>query len=232
MALRALSFTPAPISVRSRSIIGVSARLYRHPVKRIAPSLLQRRFASEEVQTQSEPEADGATQAQHEENSIATSSQEPEAQELGEPTNEAVEESSALGEPSLGVGEPEQVEPSEPAEPTESGNRSHQSEPAISEQITEFVNSAKEKAGEYGQAATEAASGVASGGAHSAGLGQQQESRSPSRSSGNSAPPSNIVYIGNLFFDATDEDLRREFSKAGEVVSATVKKDARGLSRG
>ena len=214
--------------MRSRSIIGVSARLYRHPVNRIAPSLLQRRFASEEVQTQSEPEADGATQAQHEESSIATSSQEPEAQELGEPINEAVEESSALGEPSLGVGEPEQVEPSEPAEPTESGNRSHQSEPAISEQITEFVNSVKEKAREYGQA-TEAASGVASGGAHSAGLGQQQEPRSPS---GNSAPPSNIVYIGNLFFDATDEDLRREFSKAGEVVNATVKKDARGLSRG
>ena len=41
------------------------------------------------------------------------------------------------------------------------------------------------------------------------------------------------LYIGNLNFDTTDEELERAFSEFGEVVSAVVVKDrVSGRSRG
>ncbi len=35
----------------------------------------------------------------------------------------------------------------------------------------------------------------------------------------------NKLYVGNLSFDTTDEDLKQSFSEHGEVVSAVVVKD-------
>lgn len=40
------------------------------------------------------------------------------------------------------------------------------------------------------------------------------------------------VYVGNLFFDVKEHDLRTEFSKAGNVINAKVIHDHRGLSKG
>ncbi len=41
------------------------------------------------------------------------------------------------------------------------------------------------------------------------------------------------LFVGNLSFQTTDEDLKAEFSKAGSVTSATVIKDKySGKSRG
>ena len=40
------------------------------------------------------------------------------------------------------------------------------------------------------------------------------------------------IYVGNLFFDVRSEDLKKEFSRAGEVRDAKVVQDARGLSKG
>ena len=40
------------------------------------------------------------------------------------------------------------------------------------------------------------------------------------------------LYIGNIFFDVTEDDLRREFAKHGNVTSVKVVYDARGLSKG
>ena len=41
------------------------------------------------------------------------------------------------------------------------------------------------------------------------------------------------LYIGNLSFDMSDEDLNEAFSEFGEIVSATVVKDrVSGRSRG
>lgn len=41
------------------------------------------------------------------------------------------------------------------------------------------------------------------------------------------------LYVGNLAFDVTDEDLKAAFAGCGEVASATVVKDAdSGRSRG
>jgi nucleolin len=43
--------------------------------------------------------------------------------------------------------------------------------------------------------------------------------------------PTNL-YVGNLFFDVSEDDLRREFSKYGEIKSLKIVYDGRGLSKG
>ena len=40
------------------------------------------------------------------------------------------------------------------------------------------------------------------------------------------------LYIGNLFFDVTEEDLKKEFEKFGPILRAKVITDNRGLSKG
>ncbi|WEW58430.1 hypothetical protein PRK78_003898 [Emydomyces testavorans] len=44
--------------------------------------------------------------------------------------------------------------------------------------------------------------------------------------------PKSSIYVGNLFFDVTAEDLKNEFSKCGTVEVARVIYDPRGISRG
>lgn len=44
--------------------------------------------------------------------------------------------------------------------------------------------------------------------------------------------PKTTLYIGNLFFDVTAEDLRKQFEKFGAVENALIVHDARGLSKG
>ena len=46
------------------------------------------------------------------------------------------------------------------------------------------------------------------------------------------ATPSPTVYVGNLFFDVREDDLRREFESCGTIESAKVVMDSRGLSKG
>lgn len=45
-------------------------------------------------------------------------------------------------------------------------------------------------------------------------------------------PPSNGVYVGNIVFDISSEELKEYFGKAGEVLHHDIARDARGLSRG
>ena len=65
------------------------------------------------------------------------------------------------------------------------------------------------------------ASGLTSGNARGFG---QQASQVPKEG--------HQLYIGNLFFDVTEEDLRREFGKHGNVEQAKIVYDNRGLSKG
>ena len=55
--------------------------------------------------------------------------------------------------------------------------------------------------------------------------------RSPYREPVQLSPCPNI-YIGNLLFDVTAADLEREFAEFGNIKSAVVASDARGLSKG
>ncbi|QSZ32899.1 hypothetical protein DSL72_002480 [Monilinia vaccinii-corymbosi] len=45
-------------------------------------------------------------------------------------------------------------------------------------------------------------------------------------------PPNNGIYIGNLLFDITEDDLRKEFEHFGGISDVRVARDARGLSKG
>jgi hypothetical protein len=55
--------------------------------------------------------------------------------------------------------------------------------------------------------------------------------RSPYREPVQLSPAPNI-YIGNLLFDVTAADLEREFAAYGNIKSAVIASDARGLSKG
>jgi RNA recognition motif-containing protein len=45
-------------------------------------------------------------------------------------------------------------------------------------------------------------------------------------------PPNNAIYVGNLLFDIRSQDLEATFSKYGQLKSAQISYDSRGLSRG
>ena len=44
--------------------------------------------------------------------------------------------------------------------------------------------------------------------------------------------PTNGIYIGNLLFDVTAQDITREFEQFGTIKSSVIATDARGLSKG
>lgn len=46
------------------------------------------------------------------------------------------------------------------------------------------------------------------------------------------APPGKMLYIGNLFWEVTQEQLERVFSRFGEIASVRLIYDNRGMSRG
>jgi RNA recognition motif-containing protein len=45
-------------------------------------------------------------------------------------------------------------------------------------------------------------------------------------------PPNETVYVGNLFYDITAEDLRKHMEKYGIVLNTMIAHDNRGLSKG
>jgi nucleolin len=54
----------------------------------------------------------------------------------------------------------------------------------------------------------------------------------PRRSRENDTPPHKTLYIGNLYYEVTGEQLKKVFSRFGEVESVKIVYDNRGLSRG
>lgn len=46
------------------------------------------------------------------------------------------------------------------------------------------------------------------------------------------APPNNVVYVGNLYYEVTADQIKRVFSRFGEVENVKIVLDNRGLSRG
>ena len=186
VAFRALS-PPTSLSTKPRSITTLTplaSRLKRQSL--VTP--FQKRFASEEV-TQSEPEADGATEAQHGENSIAESST---------PKSADHEHSSVASAVS-----------------------------SIRDSVSKKASSAADSITSSARSAQDTISGAA--GAVS---GFEGSSSSSPFSRREASEPSNNLYIGNLFFDVTEDMLGRELEKAGTVISAKIIMDGRGLSKG
>lgn len=54
----------------------------------------------------------------------------------------------------------------------------------------------------------------------------------PSRPREDAAPPNKQLYIGNLYYEVTADQLKKVFSRFGTVASVKVVYDNRGLSRG
>ena len=194
-ALRVLSSSPSvSISIPSRKARSITRLAYPISVKqnqKSALDFLQRRnYADEAAATQSEPVADGATETQHGENSIAASA-----------------------DPDADANAPM------PAENVEEGEAASSTESAT-ERATASVKSAA-------QTASETVTGAAQSVAEVAGMGSQV-----SDPDGDAPKRSNVVYVGNLFFDVKEEDLQNEFARAGRVVSTKIVLDARGLSKG
>lgn len=206
--------SPSPsISFKARSITSLTYNAYRTDGSRIfLPSStlpIQRRFASDETATQSKPEADGATEAQHGDNSIAAST-----------------------DPETAANDPLQAEPSATQSNIDSATESRK------ETAESAADSAKESAASTTQSISNAASSAAetvTDAAQSLGaaagfgsIGRDRERNAPTQDS----EPSKTVYVGNLFFDVRAADLKSEFERAGPVVDAKIIMDNRGLSKG
>lgn len=145
--------------------------------------------------TQSEPEADGATEAQHGDNSIAASAD---------------------------------ANSSSPAEQAEEHTAASNVDSAT-ERATEQASSAADSVKSAAQTAGEAVTGAAQSLSAAAGLGSQIPGAGRDTLGGET---SKTVYVGNLFFDVRNEDLKKEFERAGPVIDARIIMDQRGLSKG
>ena len=190
-----LSSSPSvSISVPSRKARSITRLAYPISVKQHKITTLdfvqRRNYADEAATTQSEPVADGATETQHGENSIAASA-DPDADAKAPTSAENVEQSEATS-----------------------------SAKSATERATDSMNSAAQTASETVSSTTQTLADVA-------GLGSQA-----SDADFDAPKTSNVIYVGNLFFDVKEEDLQTEFAKAGRVVNVKIVADARGLSKG
>lgn len=52
------------------------------------------------------------------------------------------------------------------------------------------------------------------------------------RRTGQIGEPKPTIYIGNLFFDVTENDLVKELSRFGTILKCRLMRDSRGLSKG
>jgi nucleolin len=60
----------------------------------------------------------------------------------------------------------------------------------------------------------------------------ETKDKRPSRTRDNDVTPHKMLYIGNLYYEVTAEQLKNVFSRFGEVESVKIVYDNRGLSRG
>jgi hypothetical protein len=79
--------------------------------------------------------------------------------------------------------------------------------------------------------ATDASATVGADALESVAQAPTENTRSRTRSPPNN-PPNKVVYVGNLFYEVTTEQLTQIFSRFGEVDTARIIYDPRGMSRG
>ena len=191
---QSISVNRRPITTANPSILRLS-RLGRQSL--IIP--LQRRYASGEI-TQAEPEANGATEAEHGENSIASSI------ENDTPRSPDPEDHSTIASSISSAADTVSTKASD---------------------IAGSVSAAAENARESVADATQAASDYA-GSARKV-MGRPLSTDGPRRTP---APPSATLYVGNLYFDVTQDQLREQFEEVGAVANCKIVYDSRGLSKG
>jgi chemotaxis protein histidine kinase CheA len=106
--------------------------------------------------------------------------------------------------------------------------------PAAQEAID--VSSSATAAAQTAAAAASTAQSAAAAAAPSPSQPPQRSAEFPPRqatpSSFANPSPTPILYIGNLFFEVTVQQLEQEFSRYGRIVNTRIVSDARGLSKG
>ena len=100
----------------------------------------------------------------------------------------------------------------------------HSSEAAETSTVDSTIEGVKSAA----SSAVEGAQSMAAGAIHSV-TGSSVET---SRQTGLNPEPKPTVYVGNLFFDVTENDLTKDFARFGNIHSCRIIRDARGLSKG
>ena len=93
--------------------------------------------------------------------------------------------------------------------------------------IDSEINGVKETAESATSTVTEAAQSAASAFTRS-----QWRQDSEQRGSDRIEEPKSTIYIGNLFFDVTENDLVKELSRFGPIAKCRLIRDSRGLSKG
>ncbi|KAI9847338.1 MAG: hypothetical protein M1830_007393, partial [Pleopsidium flavum] len=162
-----------------------------------------KRLASDDVTT-AEPEAEGATPAESSSHSIAASSN-PEHASVDE------DERSTIAAAVSSVSD------------------------TVSAQASNAADSVAQSTGSVRESITGTAEAFAAG----AGLRspqRDQDQRGGAFREGGRGPPqapaSKSLYVGNLYFDVTEEDLKKEMERFGTVQSVKIIYDGRGLSKG
>ncbi|KAI9677990.1 MAG: hypothetical protein M1817_005934 [Caeruleum heppii] len=208
-AVRALSpsITHSPV-IRSRYINTRSLTALR-PTLTSSLSPLQRRFASDdssvqEAETQQEPAADGAVEASSSDPAPTNISDAPTPSSADADDHSTV--ASAISSAASGVSS------------------------SVSDTAESMAGSAQQAKDSVmdGAAAAAATAGLTS----STSPSSVSSSGSPSADGRTYFPPSPTVYIGNLFFNVNENDLKEQMSKFGTVDSCKIVFDRRGLSKG
>lgn len=107
-----------------------------------------------------------------------------------------------------------------PTSASQEGAQEQSASSSVAQEISQKASNAAQLASEATASAASTMSGTAS-------------SLIDTRSAQPSDPLSRrTLYIGNLFFDVKEDDLKREFSKFGSVESVKMIYDGRGLSKG
>ena len=96
---------------------------------------------------------------------------------------------------------------------------------AAAESVKEMAYNAAESVAETARNVT----GMGSDSIASGGAGSDFVRRS---STGTLVEPKSTIYIGNLFFDVTENDLVKELSRFGTITKCRLIRDSRGLSKG
>lgn len=96
---------------------------------------------------------------------------------------------------------------------------------AAAQSIKETVHNAAESVAETARNVT----GMGSDNSDREGGRSQNSTRN---SSGPVVEPKSTIYIGNLFFDVTENDLSQELARFGTITKCRLIRDSRGLSKG
>jgi nucleolin len=114
------------------------------------------------------------------------------------------------------------------AEPTEHA-AAQNSQPPSGEQsaVDSAIKATTETVANATSTVTEAAESV-----RSAIAGSEQRQDRGERRTGQIGEPKPTIYIGNLFFDVTENDLVKELARFGTIVKCRLMRDSRGLSKG